>query len=67
MLDGVMEIKAVSASKQTGWNPCAVNNGGCTHLCLFKQTNYTCECPDIPDNTSCKKGMCENNNKINSL
>jgi hypothetical protein len=30
-------------------NPCGVNNGGCSHLCLLSphsQRNYTCACPE---------------------
>ncbi|XP_028846293.1 low-density lipoprotein receptor-related protein 2a isoform X3 [Denticeps clupeoides] len=29
-------------------NPCAVNNGGCSHLCLLRAggRGHTCECPD---------------------
>uniref|UniRef100_A0A3P9JW44 EGF-like domain-containing protein n=1 Tax=Oryzias latipes TaxID=8090 RepID=A0A3P9JW44_ORYLA len=29
-------------------NPCAVNNGGCSHLCLIRDggREHTCECPD---------------------
>lgn len=29
-------------------NPCAVNNGGCSHLCLIRHGGraHTCECPD---------------------
>uniref|UniRef100_A0A4W4GV52 Low-density lipoprotein receptor-related protein 2 n=1 Tax=Electrophorus electricus TaxID=8005 RepID=A0A4W4GV52_ELEEL len=29
-------------------NPCGLNNGGCSHLCLLKAggRGYTCECPD---------------------
>ena len=30
-----------------GINPCAINNGGCAHLCLLSNTdqrNYTCAC-----------------------
>ncbi|ROT66465.1 Low-density lipoprotein receptor-related protein 4, partial [Penaeus vannamei] len=34
-IEGVMEVKAVSAGGQTGWNVCADRNGGCTHLCLY--------------------------------
>lgn len=32
----------------TGINPCAVNNGGCSHLCLIRHggREHTCECPD---------------------
>ncbi|KAG8234143.1 hypothetical protein J437_LFUL007509 [Ladona fulva] len=48
-LDGVMEIRAVAASRQTGWNPCANESGGCSHLCFFRGKNYICACPDIPD------------------
>lgn len=48
-----MEIKAVSAERQLGWNPCAVDNGGCTHLCLYRQDSYTCACPDVPDKRKC--------------
>lgn len=54
-LDGAVGITTVSESRQHGWNPCAVNNGGCTHLCFFKLINYTCGCPDIHDK-SCKLG-----------
>ncbi|KAB0798924.1 hypothetical protein PPYR_06804 [Photinus pyralis] len=53
-LDGAMGITTVSASRQQGWNPCAENNGGCTHLCFFKARNYTCGCPDENDgNKTC--------------
>jgi hypothetical protein len=51
-----MEIRAVAAGKQTGWSPCAVQNGGCTHLCLFRQKSYVCACPDIPDHKPCSTG-----------
>lgn len=54
-LDGAVGIITVSESRQHGWNPCAVNNGGCTHLCFFKLMNYTCGCPDIRDKT-CNTG-----------
>ncbi|KAL1455098.1 hypothetical protein WDU94_009217 [Cyamophila willieti] len=41
-------IKAISASKQETWNPCAQDNGGCSHLCFYKgkTKGYTCGCPD---------------------
>jgi hypothetical protein len=51
-----MEIRAVAAGRQTGWTPCAVHNGGCTHLCLFRQMSYVCACPDIPDEKQCYTG-----------
>ena len=33
-VDYVMDILVFHSSRQSGWNPCAVNNGGCSHLCL---------------------------------
>lgn len=56
-LHGVMEIRAVAAERQTGWNPCAENNGYCSHICLFRGKDYVCACPDVPDDTICSKGM----------
>ncbi|XP_057339839.1 low-density lipoprotein receptor-related protein 4-like isoform X2 [Microplitis mediator] len=41
----ITNIRAVSASLQKGWNPCAEGNGGCTHYCFFVKKNYTCACP----------------------
>lgn len=29
-----------------GQNYCAVNNGGCTHLCLATPTGRSCKCPN---------------------
>ncbi|XP_031575519.1 low-density lipoprotein receptor-like isoform X2 [Actinia tenebrosa] len=43
-----MDIKAVHPTRQpNGSNPCAPNNGGCSHLCLLSSvtTTYTCKCP----------------------
>lgn len=28
-----------------GVNPCAVANGGCSHLCLYKPQGVSCACP----------------------
>lgn len=64
LLDGVMEIQAVAASKQTGHNPCAVNNGGCSHLCFFTQKNYTCGCPDFKDPKPCNTSKNYSNSHI---
>ena len=33
-VDFVMDILVFHSSRQSGWNPCAVSNGGCSHLCL---------------------------------
>ncbi|GLH14008.1 Putative vitellogenin receptor [Gryllus bimaculatus] len=52
-LDGVMEIRAVAEGRQMGWTPCAVNNGGCSHLCFYRPKGYVCACPDIPDERQC--------------
>lgn len=35
-------------------NPCQHENGGCTHLCLFREKSYVCVCPDKPDGRECK-------------
>ena len=35
-----------------GQNPCAENNGGCSHLCLLSAVaadGFTCNCPDDLD------------------
>ncbi|XP_037297516.1 LOW QUALITY PROTEIN: low-density lipoprotein receptor-related protein 4 [Manduca sexta] len=52
-LEMAMEIKAVSADKQHGWNPCKEENGGCSHLCLFRGHDYICACPDEPESRPC--------------
>lgn len=33
------------ASPSSGTNPCAENNGGCSHLCLYKPQGVQCGCP----------------------
>ena len=27
-------------------NPCAIDNGGCSSLCLLNSKSYSCSCPD---------------------
>ncbi|XP_044749052.1 low-density lipoprotein receptor-related protein 4 [Coccinella septempunctata] len=56
-LDAAMGITIVSETKQQGWNPCAINNGGCEYLCFYTNKNYTCGCPD--DKPNCKKEPAE--------
>lgn len=56
-LNVIMNVKAVSEELQKGWTPCALDNGGCSHLCLFTKKNYTCACPDIKD-AGCSTGNC---------
>ncbi|KAL1506053.1 hypothetical protein ABEB36_005485 [Hypothenemus hampei] len=46
-------ITMVTEERQPYWNPCALDNGNCTHLCFFKKKGYTCACPDKPTST-CK-------------
>ena len=50
-LGSVTDVKAVSAERQTGWTPCAIENGGCSHLCLYTRKNYKCACPDQSDSS----------------
>ena len=35
-LNFIMDIQVYHQSRQGGWNPCAVDNGGCSHLCLAR-------------------------------
>ncbi|KAM4607761.1 nidogen-1 [Polymixia lowei] len=37
----------------SGQNYCAVNNGGCTHLCLATPVGRSCMCPDNAVGVSC--------------
>lgn len=56
-LSGALDIRAVSRNRQPNhWSPCTENNGGCTHLCLYKYLSYRCECPDKPDTRTCTSG-----------
>jgi len=50
-LDHVTGFMAFDILRQTGTNPCAVNNGGCQQLCLVKgrsndyeHMSYHCAC-----------------------
>ncbi|KAK3521954.1 hypothetical protein QTP70_020467, partial [Hemibagrus guttatus] len=40
----IIALKAYSANSQKGTNPCAENNGGCSHLCLAYPGGRTCRC-----------------------
>lgn len=54
-LRGALELRSVSAQRQPQMhNPCQHENGGCTHLCLFRERSYVCACPDRPDGRECK-------------
>lgn len=48
-----MDIIVVSPQRQTGTNACGVNNGGCTHLCFARTSDFVCACPDEPDGRPC--------------
>ncbi|XP_072034176.1 low-density lipoprotein receptor-related protein 4-like [Amphiura filiformis] len=53
MVEGLMGISMVSPNRQLGSNPCTVENGLCTHLCLARPEGYICACPDEPDERPC--------------
>ncbi|XP_071390603.1 nidogen-1 [Centroberyx affinis] len=46
-------ITTAYAQCPSGQNYCAVNNGGCTHLCLATPTGRSCKCPDNAVGVSC--------------
>ncbi|KAL4696789.1 hypothetical protein H8959_002487, partial [Pygathrix nigripes] len=52
-VEGLMDIIVVSPQRQTGTNACGVNNGGCTHLCFARASDFVCACPDEPDSQPC--------------
>uniref|UniRef100_A0A8C8RFF6 Low-density lipoprotein receptor-related protein 4 n=1 Tax=Pelusios castaneus TaxID=367368 RepID=A0A8C8RFF6_9SAUR len=55
-VEGLMDIIVVSPQRQTGTNACGVNNGGCTHLCFARVSDFICACPDEPDGRPCSTG-----------
>ncbi|XP_039278794.1 low-density lipoprotein receptor-related protein 6 [Nilaparvata lugens] len=68
-LDKVTELRVFHASRQVGWNQCAVVNGGCSHLCLalppaptapkkqqLQHDSFRCHCPthfSLHNNNTC--------------
>uniref|UniRef100_A0A8B9LD61 Low density lipoprotein receptor-related protein 6 n=1 Tax=Astyanax mexicanus TaxID=7994 RepID=A0A8B9LD61_ASTMX len=44
-LPDLMGLKATYVHQTFGTNPCAENNGGCSHLCLYKPQGVACACP----------------------
>ncbi|XP_075584012.1 low-density lipoprotein receptor-related protein 6 isoform X6 [Pelecanus crispus] len=61
-----MDIHAFSQKRQpNATNPCGINNGGCSHLCLMSPTkpSYQCACPTgvklLENGKTCKDGATE--------
>ncbi|CAH1258892.1 LRP6 [Branchiostoma lanceolatum] len=44
-LPDLMGLKAVNVQRTDGYNPCVENNGGCSHLCLYRPSGVSCGCP----------------------
>ncbi|TRY73318.1 hypothetical protein TCAL_01912 [Tigriopus californicus] len=45
-LEDLMGVRASRTSAEPWTNECSVNNGGCTHLCLFTPEGKRCQCPN---------------------
>ncbi|XP_005988070.1 low-density lipoprotein receptor-related protein 5 isoform X2 [Latimeria chalumnae] len=44
-LPDLMGLKAAHVTQTFGTNPCAENNGGCSHLCFYTPLGPRCFCP----------------------
>ncbi|XP_067906739.1 low-density lipoprotein receptor-related protein 6 isoform X2 [Heterodontus francisci] len=44
-LPDLMGLKATNVHRILGTNPCAEDNGGCSHLCLYRPQGVRCACP----------------------
>lgn len=44
-LPDLMGLVAVNVNHVSGSNPCGTNNGGCSHLCLYRPSGHICACP----------------------
>ncbi|XP_020857184.1 low-density lipoprotein receptor-related protein 6 isoform X1 [Phascolarctos cinereus] len=44
-LPDLMGLKATNVHRIIGSNPCANENGGCSHLCLYRPQGLRCACP----------------------
>ncbi|EDO49133.1 predicted protein [Nematostella vectensis] len=56
-LPDLQGLKAINMSITYGSNPCQTNNGGCSHLCLYRPAGVVCGCPNgmelIKDQLTC--------------
>ncbi|GAB0086083.1 Low-density lipoprotein receptor-related protein [Sergentomyia squamirostris] len=41
----LMGLKVARLREVNGSSPCAIDNGGCTHLCFNRPHDYVCRCP----------------------
>jgi low-density lipoprotein receptor-related protein 4 len=41
----LMDIRVFHRKRKIIRNPCGIRNGGCSHICLLNQKDYTCACP----------------------
>lgn len=41
----LMGLKVARLKEIKGSSPCAIKNGGCSHLCLNRPKDYVCRCP----------------------
>ncbi|XP_028025930.1 low-density lipoprotein receptor-related protein 6 [Bombyx mandarina] len=55
----MMGVKAFRLGAPLGWNPCADDNGGCSHLCFNRPDDYICGCPLGLELTADKKTCVE--------
>ncbi len=53
---GWISTRNASSSNGLNANPCANDNGFCSHLCLFRAHGYICACPSYPDPRPCSTG-----------
>ncbi|CAN9499060.1 unnamed protein product [Ophioblennius macclurei] len=44
-LPDLMGLKATKVTETYGTNDCALDNGGCSHLCFWRQQAVSCACP----------------------
>lgn len=54
--DLILSQTRYSPALPLGTNACGVNNGGCTHLCFARASDFVCACPDEPDGRPCSLG-----------